>query len=79
MATSIKHNRRHVAHSDHMAELREQAATIGEDIKALAATAGAAAGQTLSPVESYIRSKPLKSMLMAVGAGAILSLVFWRR
>jgi ElaB/YqjD/DUF883 family membrane-anchored ribosome-binding protein len=48
-------------------------------MKELAATAGAAAYDQLGPIEQYVREKPLKSMLIAAGAGALLGLLFFRR
>jgi ElaB/YqjD/DUF883 family membrane-anchored ribosome-binding protein len=64
------------AHAD---ELRAQAHEIGENVKALAATAGAAVTDRLGPVEQYVQEKPVKALLIAAGAGAVLGLLFLRR
>lgn len=60
-------------------ELREQAAIVGRDVRDLAVSAGAAAREQVDPLEEYVREKPLKSMLIAAGVGALLGVVFLRR
>lgn len=62
-----------------MSDVRDRAATVGHDVKDLAATAGAAACDQLGPIEEYVRGKPLKSLLIAAGAGALFGLLFLRR
>jgi ElaB/YqjD/DUF883 family membrane-anchored ribosome-binding protein len=81
MSTTIKNHRRHAAHANDNAlhELRQQAADIGESVRSMAVTAGTAAGNSLGPIQSYVREKPLKSLAMAVGAGALLGIFLLRR
>jgi ElaB/YqjD/DUF883 family membrane-anchored ribosome-binding protein len=81
MSTSIKNNRRQIAHSGNhaMKELRQQASDIGDSIRSMAVTAGTAAGSSLDPIESYVREKPLKSLAMAMGVGAVLGIFLLRR
>jgi ElaB/YqjD/DUF883 family membrane-anchored ribosome-binding protein len=62
-----------------VAELRAQAATIGHDVQGLATTAGELALRQLDPIESYVRERPIRSLLMAAGAGALIGILFWRR
>lgn len=62
-----------------MEEIRSQAVSIGDSVRAMAATAGEAAGESLGPLENYVREKPIKSMLMAAGAGALLGVLLLRR
>lgn len=63
----------------HLAELREQTAVVGSDIRDLASTAGQAALSHIDPIEAYVRDKPLKAMLIAAGVGAALGFLFSRR
>ena len=58
---------------NHLVQLRQQTAAVRDDIKELASTAGQAAIAQVHPVEEYVRQQPLKSMLIAVGIGAAVS------
>jgi len=58
---------------------RQQAGVFGEDVRALARAAGDTAVGKLDPILDYVRDKPLKSLLVAAGAGAILAMIFSRR
>lgn len=62
-----------------MADLRQQAAVVGGDVRELAATAGQVAISQVDPIEDFVRAKPLKSVLIAAGVGAIVGLIFFRR
>jgi ElaB/YqjD/DUF883 family membrane-anchored ribosome-binding protein len=62
-----------------VAELRTQAETIGRDVRELATTAGQLALGQMDPIERYVRERPVKSLLIAAGAGALLGLLFSRR
>lgn len=81
MPSSMRSHRRNNRQSgnNHLDELRQQAVSIGDSVRAMAVTAGEAAGESLSPVENYVRQKPIKSMLLAVAAGALLGAFFLRR
>ncbi|MGE0480435.1 MAG: hypothetical protein AB7Q17_08180 [Phycisphaerae bacterium] len=61
------------------AQLREQAAGLGHDMRELAATAGQVARRQLDPIEEYVQAQPVRSLLIAAGVGAVLGLVFGRR
>jgi ElaB/YqjD/DUF883 family membrane-anchored ribosome-binding protein len=74
-----KRNGRSQADRTAVARLREQTATVKEDIRELASTAGQAALSQVDPLEEFVRSKPLKSMLIAAGVGAALGFLFSRR
>lgn len=62
-----------------MEDLRNQARTVGRDVRDLAATAGDVARHQLDPVEHYIQAHPVKSLLIAAGVGAVLTLLLGRR
>lgn len=62
-----------------VAELRAHAANLGQDVQDLAATAGQLARRQLDPLENYVRERPMRALLMAAGAGAVLGLLLWRR
>ena len=87
MATQKSNNRKPIkssreSDSDELVgfdEIREQALTVGGDIRELAETAGQAALDQMDPVERYIREKPLKSMLIAAGVGAVFGAFFTKR
>ena len=81
MPTATRHKRSNQSHSsnNHMNDLRQHAADIGHSVRAMAATAGSAAEDRLSPVEDYVREQPMKSMLFALLAGALLGAIFLRR
>ena len=59
-------------------ELRGGFSNVKEDVRDLAMTAGRAAREQLDPVEEYVREYPVRSLLMAVGAGMILGMIFRR-
>lgn len=81
MATPTKNHRRHsrASTNNHLDEIRNQAMSIGDSVRAMAVTAGEAAGESLSPVEEYVREKPIKSMFFALAAGALLGAFLLRR
>ncbi len=82
------------------AKLREQARTVGEDVRAMGGLAREAAHEQYDAAKetanqyveqgkrrmddyedqlvSYVRTKPVKSVLVAAGIGAVLGL-FWSR
>lgn len=76
---SRRSHRRAAANNNRMNEFRRQAGHIGDSVKAMAETAGDLAGDQLGPVEEYVRQKPVKSLLMALAAGAVLGAIFLRR
>jgi ElaB/YqjD/DUF883 family membrane-anchored ribosome-binding protein len=45
----------------------------------LAAAAGDMALDRLDPLEEYIQAKPIKSLLLAAGIGALVGMLFRRR
>ncbi|MCA9254979.1 MAG: DUF883 family protein [Phycisphaerales bacterium] len=88
MATTRKSNRRPADSSRDasnnpghagLEEIREQLAAVSEDLRGLATSAGQAAEGQLYPAEAYIREKPVKSVLIAAGVGALLGAIFLRR
>jgi len=60
-------------------ELKEQAGVVRDDVRDLARAAGNSAVAQLDPIEEYVREKPLKSLLIAAGVGAVFGLLFLRR
>jgi ElaB/YqjD/DUF883 family membrane-anchored ribosome-binding protein len=60
-------------------DLRAQAAVVGRDMRDLAAQAGEAVRQQLNPMEQYVQQKPVQSLLIAAGVGALFGLLFLRR
>ena len=60
-------------------ELRAQAAVVREDVRELAEVAGEAAMEKLDPIQEYVREKPMKSLLIAAGVGAVFGCLFLRR
>lgn len=80
-AAKVSKNNR--GHHDELAhrvdELREQAAIVGEGLSGIAATAGAVATDQLAPLQTYIKDKPLRSILIAAGVGAVLGLLLIRK
>ncbi len=60
-------------------DIRDQAVAVGEDVRELAHTAGQVALDQMDPIEEYIRTKPVKSVLIAAGIGALLGAMFLRR
>jgi ElaB/YqjD/DUF883 family membrane-anchored ribosome-binding protein len=65
--------------NDERASFREQAGVVRDDVKELARAAGDTAVQKLDPVQEFVREKPVKSLLIAAGVGAVLGAVFMRR
>ena len=59
-------------------ELRDTFSNVKEDVRDLAMSAGRAAKEQLDPVEEYIREYPIRSLLVAVGAGMFLGMIFRR-
>jgi ElaB/YqjD/DUF883 family membrane-anchored ribosome-binding protein len=60
-------------------ELRDALDGVKRDVQELAMTAGRAAREHLDPVEDYIRQYPLRTVLMAAGAGMLLGAIFRSR
>ncbi|MCB9854479.1 MAG: DUF883 family protein [Phycisphaerales bacterium] len=84
MATNntSKSNRNNTRASDTQVgvdDIREQAVAVGEDVRDLARNAGQMALDQMDPIEEYIRTKPVKSVLIAAGVGALLGAMFLRR
>jgi ElaB/YqjD/DUF883 family membrane-anchored ribosome-binding protein len=82
MATTRMHAKRggrSTVNNHHLADLREEAMSVGEGVKRMAETAGNVARHQLDPLEEYVRAKPIHSLLMAAGVGALLGLIFLRR
>lgn len=63
----------------HVSELRSHAENVGRDISELASTAGQYARKQIDPIEQFVREQPVKSLLIAAGAGAVLGLLFLGR
>jgi ElaB/YqjD/DUF883 family membrane-anchored ribosome-binding protein len=63
---------------DSAAELRGALGDVKRDVRDLTMTAGRAAREQLDPVEAYIREYPLRTVLMAAGAGLLLGAIFRR-
>lgn len=76
---TTRNRRNSRANSNHMTELREHVATVGEEVRQIAATAGTVAREQLDPIEEYVRVKPVQSLLMAAGVGALFAFIFLRR
>lgn len=82
IATSKLHDQETSGHKDRdqaNARLRERAGEVRDDLQGLARAAGDAAAAQLDPVEDYVRRNPVKSLLMAAGAGALVGMLFLRR
>jgi ElaB/YqjD/DUF883 family membrane-anchored ribosome-binding protein len=85
MVATVKRNKRNMGHhpkrigDGRLADLRDQAAVVGGDVRELAATAGDVALAQVEPIEDFVRDKPLKSVLIAAGIGALFGLIFLRR
>ncbi len=79
MNSTRKRSRRRLDHNGNMAALREQTAVLGRDIRHLAETAGETMIGQIDPLEEYIRQRPIKSLLVAAGVGALFSFLFLRR
>ena len=77
--SNSKRGGRAAASNHHMTELRDQAVSVGEEMRRMASTAGSVARDQLDPLEQYVRTKPIQSLLMAAGVGALLGLIFLRR
>ena len=78
----VRRAQRNGALSEHLhdsaARLREQAVTVGDDLRQMAVTAGETAMGLSGPVERYIAQKPLKAVLIAAAAGAVIGWMFRR-
>jgi ElaB/YqjD/DUF883 family membrane-anchored ribosome-binding protein len=77
-ATRNTHHRG-VTRRNGFASLRRQAATVGDDVRQLAATAGETVVQQMDPIAEYVQQKPLRSLLIAAAVGAFCGLVLLRR
>jgi ElaB/YqjD/DUF883 family membrane-anchored ribosome-binding protein len=68
--------------SDHLhesaARLREQAATVGGDLRQMAVTAGESALGLTGPIERYVKQKPMKAVLISAAVGAVIGWMFRR-
>jgi ElaB/YqjD/DUF883 family membrane-anchored ribosome-binding protein len=64
---------------DSAQELREALDEVKRDVQELAMTAGRAARDQLDPIEEYIREYPLRTVLIAAGAGMLLGAIFRSR
>ncbi len=75
-----KHRRSsRIASEAHLEEIRDEAANMGESLRAIAGSLAGASGELLDPVQDYVREKPLKSVMIALGAGALIGLLMFRR
>ena len=63
---------------DSAARLREQAVTVGDDLRQMAVTAGETAMGLSGPIERYIAKKPMKAVLIEAAAGAVIGWMFRR-
>lgn len=78
VATAAKHSRKAMRNGSVNA-VRDQAVTVGEDVRQLAEIAGKAVLNQMNPIEEYVREKPLRSLMIAAGAGCLLGLLMLRR
>lgn len=69
----------HAGGSNDYAHLRTQAEKVGRDVQELASTAGDVAMKRLDPIAEYVQAEPIKSLLIAAAAGALLAMLFGRR
>lgn len=76
----IRRAHRNGALSEHLhdsaARLREQAATVGDDLRQMAVTAGESAMGLTGPIERYVKERPMKAVLIAAAAGAVIGWMF---
>lgn len=83
MSTTMRHAKRnsraHQNNQNHLSEMREHVSEVGEAMRGMVAAAGSTVTDQLDPLQEYIKAKPLKSLLIAAGAGAVLSFIFLRR
>ena len=75
----MKNGRTLRASRNDVKELRSHAEAVSRDMQELASAAGDMAKHQLDPLADYIRAKPMKSLLIAAGVGAMLGIVFGRR
>lgn len=75
------HHRRSMSgnHRHGTAELRSQVNAVRRDLRDLASAAGDRVLDQLDPLEKYVLAKPMKSLLLAAGIGAIVGFLFRRR
>ena len=68
--------------SEHLHEsatrLKEQAITVGDDLRQMAVTAGESALGLTDPIEKYIKAKPMKAVLISAAIGAVAGWMFRR-
>jgi len=62
-----------------LGELRDEAGIVTEGVRAMAATGKHMATDQLDSLESYIKERPMKSLLVAAGIGALFGFFFLRR
>ncbi len=72
-------NRTLNANRNSVKELRNHAEAVGRDVQELASAAGDMARHQLDPLAEYVQAKPVKSLLIAAGVGAMLGLILGRR
>jgi ElaB/YqjD/DUF883 family membrane-anchored ribosome-binding protein len=78
-STSRSRGRHNGPSSRRVTSLREQAGVVRDDVRDLARVAGDSAVQKLDPLQEYVREKPLRSLLIAAGVGAVFGMLFLRR
>lgn len=66
-------------HDNNFAALKRRAAVVQKDVRELAETAGESALDMMGPIEEYVQRKPVKSLLIAAGLGAIFGVLCLRR
>ncbi|MBL8880181.1 MAG: hypothetical protein JNG88_13770 [Phycisphaerales bacterium] len=71
--------RRKITRNGSIEAVRDQAVTVGEDVRDLAQMAGKAVLDQMNPLEEYVRERPLRALLMAAGAGALIGFLMLRR
>jgi len=80
--TKLRRSHRNGDLSEHLhesaAKLREQAATVGDDLRQMAVTAGESAMGLTGPIERYVQQKPMKAVLISAAAGAVIGWMFRR-
>lgn len=66
----------HMEHGDPAANrFREQADMLGEDLRGLADSAMTVARNQLTPLEEQVRDRPMQSLLIAAGVGALIGFI----
>ncbi len=73
------HHRSGGGNHKHLHELRGHVDAMRHDLREMASSAGDLAIEQLGPMEEYVRAKPVKSLVIAAGLGAIVGFLFRRR